>query len=157
MTLMITPATFVCERDFEHSLALLYFAFTDHEARKVWYGGQERGFNVAHHTLDFREGGAESWRGQPHGPAWMTNDATFIDIVPEQRVIYSYVMTMDGALFTVSQQAVEFSARGSGSHIKLTEQIMFIDRADHLAGRIEGTQAMLDHLNAWLDAHTAAS
>ncbi|HWU50028.1 MAG TPA: SRPBCC domain-containing protein [Asticcacaulis sp.] len=157
MTLMITPATFVCERDFEHSVALLYFAFTDHEARKVWYGGKERGFNVAHHTLDFREGGGESWRGQPHGDAWMTNDATFIDIVPDQRIIYSYVMTMDGALFTVSQQAVEFSVRGAGSHIRLTEQIMFIDRTDHLAGRIEGTQAMLDHLNAWLDAHIAGN
>jgi uncharacterized protein YndB with AHSA1/START domain len=153
----MTPATFVCERDFEHSVALLFFAFTDIEARKVWYGGKERGFNVAHHTLDFRQGGAESWRGQPHGDAWMTNDATFIDIVPEQRVIYSYVMTMNDALFTVSQQAVEFSARGGGSHIKLTEQIMFIDRDDHLAGRIEGTHAMLDHLNAWLDAHIAGN
>jgi hypothetical protein len=49
MTRCMTPATFVCERDFEHSVAFLFFAFTDHEARKVWYGGKERGFNVAHH------------------------------------------------------------------------------------------------------------
>jgi uncharacterized protein YndB with AHSA1/START domain len=156
MTLMITPATFVCERDFEHDVSLLYWAFTDEDAKRVWFGGQGR-FEVVHHTLDFRAGGTESWRGRPHGAALMTNDTTFIETRQNERIILSYVMTMDGALFTVSQQVLEFTARPQGgSHLKLTEQILFIDRADHLAGRIDGTQGMLERLNDYLNQRGAA-
>jgi len=154
MTLMITPATFVCERGFDHPAALVYWAFANEEAKRVWFGGEGR-IEVAYHTLDFREGGTESWRGRPHGAAWMTNDTTFIETRPDERIILSYVMTMDGALFTVSQQVLEFTARADGgSHLKLTEQILFIDRTDHLAQRTEGTQDMLDRLNAFLNTKT---
>ncbi len=147
----IKPETFACERDFDHPVSRLYWAFTNLEAKKDWYGGEGGGWDVAHHTLDFREGGVESWKGRPHGGPLMTNDGVYVEILPEQRIIHHYVMTMDGKLFTVSQQVLEFSAKGAGSHLKVTEQILFIDGVDHLENRIEGTQGMLDTLNSYLD------
>lgn len=144
--------TFVCQRDFDHPLSRLYWAFTSLEAKKGWYGGEgSEEWEVAHHTLDFREGGGKSWRGRRHSAPWMTNDGTYVEILPEQRIIHHYVMTLDGKLFTVSQQVLEFSAKGAGSHLKLTEQIFFIDGVDHLENRIEGTQGMLDTLNTYLN------
>lgn len=145
------PETFTVERDYDHPVSLVFWAFTDLEAKQMWYGGKPK-WEVTHHTLDFRVGGWEKWRGRPHGDApWMTNDGLYLDILPDERIIHQYTMTMDGKLFTVSQQVLEFASKGSGSHIRLTEQILFIDGVDHLEDRISGTQGMLDSLNAHLD------
>ena len=81
----------------------------------------------------------------------MTNDGLYLDILPDERIIHQYNMTMDGRLFTVSQQVLEFSSKGSGSHLKLVEQILFIDGVDHLEDRIGGTRDMMDKLDAYLN------
>lgn len=151
MTRSAKPETFMVERAYDHPVSLVFWAFTDLDAKQMWYGGKPK-WEVTHHTLDFTVGGWEKWRGRPNSDApWMTNDGLYLDILPDERIIHQYSMTMDGKLFTVSQQVLEFSTRGSGSHIRLTEQILFIDGVDHLEDRIEGTQGMLDSLNAHLD------
>jgi uncharacterized protein YndB with AHSA1/START domain len=154
-TRMTTARTFTVERAFDHPLSLVYGAFTDLEAKKIWYGGQGD-WEVTKHTLDFRVGGWELWRGRPHANApWMTNEALIYDILPEERLITGYTMTMDGKLFTVSQQVLEFSATPVGAHIKLTEQILYIDAVDHHENRVEGTQGMLLKLDNYLVAQQA--
>lgn len=145
------PDMFVVERDFDHPLSLLYWAFTDQDAKRVWYGG-EGTWEVTKHTLDFRVGGHELWRGRPSPDApWMTNDAVYYDIVPEERLIFAFVMTMEDKLFTASQTILEFSGRGSGSHLKLTEQIIYVDGIDHPDNRREGTRDMMETLNTYLN------
>jgi uncharacterized protein YndB with AHSA1/START domain len=152
MSRSANPKTFVVERSFDHSVCAIYGAFTTLEAKRVWYGGAND-WEVTRHTLDFKVGGWENWHGRPNADAlWMTNDALFYDIVPEERIITGYTMTMDGKLFTVSQQVLEFSARGTGSHLKLTEQILYIDGVDHHDNRVEGTEGMLAKLDAFLTA-----
>lgn len=155
MTRSTKPETFTVERDYDHPLSLVFWAFTDLKAKQAWFGGDPK-WEVTKHTLDFTVGGWENWRGRPNAEApWMTNDALYLDILPDERIIHQYTMTMDGKLFTVSQQVLEFaskgSGKGSGSHIKLTEQILFIDGVDHLEDRIGGTQGMLDSLNDHLN------
>ena len=145
------PDMFVIERDFDHPLSLLYCAFTDQDAKRTWYGG-EGTWEVTNHTLDFRVGGHELWRGRPSPDApWMTNDAVYYDIVPEERLILAFVMTMEDKLFTASQTILEFSGRGAGSHLKLTEQIIYVDGIDHPENRREGTRDMMENLNTYLN------
>ncbi|MGN6208543.1 SRPBCC domain-containing protein [Asticcacaulis sp.] len=145
------PETFTLERDYDHPVSLLFWAFTSLEAKRAWYGG-EGTWEVTRHTMDFEVGGWEHWRGRPNPDApWMTNDGLYLDILPDERIIHQYNMTMDGRLFTVSQQVLEFSTRGSGSHLKLVEQILFIDGVDHLEDRIGGTRDMMDKLDAYLN------
>ncbi|MDV6331579.1 SRPBCC domain-containing protein [Asticcacaulis sp. 201] len=151
MTRSATPETFSVERIYDHPLSLVFWAFTNLEAKTVWYGGGAQGWDVTHHSLDFTVGGWERWRGRPNPEApWMTNDALYLDILADERIIFSYHMTMDEALFTVSQQVLEFSAKGTGCHLKVVEQILFIDGVDHLEDRVAGTQGMLDTLAAYL-------
>jgi uncharacterized protein YndB with AHSA1/START domain len=145
------PETFTLERDYDHPVSLLFWAFGNLEAKRVWYGG-ESNWEVTKHTLDFTVGGWEIWRGRLNAEAaWMTNDGLYLDILTDERIIHQYTMTMDGKLFTVSQQVLEFSAKGTGSHLKLTEQILFIDGGDHLEGRIGGTKDMMDTLDSYLN------
>ncbi|MFT4074899.1 MAG: SRPBCC domain-containing protein [Asticcacaulis sp.] len=145
------PETFTVERRYDHPVSLVFWAFTNLEAKRIWYGGEST-WEVSKHTLDFTVGGWEHWRGRPNAEApWMTNDGLYLDILPDERIIHQYNMTMADRLFTVSQQVLEFSTQGTGSHIKLTEQILFIDGVDHLEDRIGGTQGMLDNLDAYLN------
>jgi uncharacterized protein YndB with AHSA1/START domain len=144
------PEIILVERSYDHPVSLVFWAFTNLEAKTVWYGGEGK-WEVTKHTLDFTVGGWENWRGRPNADApWMTNDALYLDILPDERIIYQYNMTMNGKLFTVSQQVLEFSARGAGSHIKLTEQILYIDGVDHHEDRVQGTEGMLASLDTYL-------
>lgn len=146
---------FIIERDFDHPLSLLYWAFAELDAKRKWFGGEDT-WEVTEHTCDFRVGGHELWRGRPSpDAAWMTNDTLYYDILPQERLICGFVMTMDGKLFTASQQILEFSARdggkGAGSHLKLTEQIIYVDGIDHPEDRRKGTRDMMETLNTYLD------
>ena len=151
LTRMTTALSLTLERNYEHPLTKLYAAFTHIDAKRQWYG-DEVNWEVSTHTLDFKVGGWEHWRGRRgvDGP-WMTNDALFYDIVPEARIITGYTMTMNGHLFTASQQVLEFSGTATGSHLKLTEQIIYVDRPDHHEDRIRGTElGMLQSLDDYL-------
>ncbi|MGA9659554.1 MAG: SRPBCC domain-containing protein [Asticcacaulis sp.] len=150
------PETFMVERSYEHPVSRIFWAFTHLDAKQGWFGGSPE-WEVDHHTLDFTVGGWEKWRGRPNADAgWMTNDALYLDILPDERIIHQYHMTLNEKLFTVSQQVLEFSARGAGSHLKLVEQILFIDGVDHLEDRIGGTKAMLESLNTYLSTQAEA-
>src|SRR6185437_10618226 len=50
------------------------------------------------------------------------------------------------ARITVSTATVEFRPNGSGTRMIYTEQIVFLDGVDNLAGRREGTEAAIDYL-----------
>ena len=69
-------------------------------------------------------------RGGPPGGPVFTLKATYEDIVPDERIVYGYVMDADGALISVSVTTVEFAAAGSGTTLTFTEQGVFLDGAD---------------------------
>jgi uncharacterized protein YndB with AHSA1/START domain len=151
MTRTANDHTFVIERDFNHARNLVFFAFASHEAKKAWFGDTET-WIVEEYTFDFREGGREYYRGRPspNGPV-IENDTRYIQIVPDERIIISYPMWLDGKMITVSQQTLEFTDVDGGTHLKLREQIVFLDGSDHLDNRIEGTKGLLEGLAAYLD------
>ncbi len=100
--------------------------------------------------LDFRVGGREYESGGPaDGPMHYYN-AIYQDIVPDERIIYAFDMHLGDQRITVSLATVEFKPLGTGTRMIFTEQIVFLDGSDHLDGRKEGTEAMLDNLEAEL-------
>lgn len=151
MTRTANDHTIVIERDFAHPPSLVFFAFSTLEAKRAWFGDSD-GWTTEDYSFDFREGGREYYRGRPgkDGPV-IENDTRYIQIVPDERIIISYPMWMNGTMITVSQQTLEFFATESGTHLKLREQILFLDGSDHLEGRIKGTEGLMDALGAWLD------
>ncbi|MDI7775554.1 SRPBCC domain-containing protein [Asticcacaulis sp. EMRT-3] len=144
------PDTFAIERNFGHSLKHLFWAFATLEAKRKWFGNEDT-WEVEHHLLDFRPGGSESWYGRqgPDAP-WMRNIMHYYDILPDERIIVGYSVEMDSKLITVSQQVLEFTARGAGSRLRLTEQILYLDGHDHPQERFAGTQGILTALDHWL-------
>jgi len=87
--------TFVIERRLASSPARVFAAFADQKKKARWFGCVD-GWEVAEHTLDFRVGGREVWRGGPPGDTPHRNDTYYHDIVPDERIVWSYAMQVAG-------------------------------------------------------------
>jgi uncharacterized protein YndB with AHSA1/START domain len=149
-------STFVIERTLDASPARVFAAFADQAAKARWFVGPER-WQSSDHRLDFRVGGIEHLRNKvPDGPTH-TFDARYEDIVPDRRIVYTYVMHLDDMRISVSLATLELLPSGAGTHLILTEQDAFLDGADLPIQREQGTRELLDNLEAYLRrASTAA-
>jgi uncharacterized protein YndB with AHSA1/START domain len=77
-------------------------------------------------------------------------DAHYQDIVPDQRIVYTYDMHLNETRISVSLATVEFKPAGAGTRMIFTEQAVFLDDFDDAGGRERGTRALLDNLDAEL-------
>ena len=100
--------------------------------------------------LDFKVGGRETNRGVgPDGKVY-TYDARYADIVPDQRIVYSYEMYQDGRRVSMSIGTVELESEGGATRLIYTEQGAFLDGLDSPADREHGTRELLDALGGVL-------
>jgi uncharacterized protein YndB with AHSA1/START domain len=73
-------------------------------------------------------------------------DARIEDIVPNERIVYSYDMSLDEKRVSVSLATVELEPEGDGTRLVYTEEDVFLDDAYAEMSREEGTRALLDNL-----------
>ena len=140
--------TFVLSRTYPVTPDHVFAAWASTEAKARWFGAPgeiNQGL-----TLDFRIGGTETNAGGPPGGPVFTYEATYQDIVPDQRIVYGYIMKADADLISVSVTTVEFAAAGEGTTLTLTEQGVFRDGHDTPTIREKGTGELLDQLGAAL-------
>ncbi len=84
------------------------------------------------------------------GPSTRTS-REFRDIVPEQRIVYTYEMYADETRISVSVGHGRVPrADDATTQLVLTEQGVFLDGHDTAAQREEGTRSLLDSLAAIL-------
>ena len=147
----VTHSTFVIERVYPHAPHKVYDAFANRESKMRWFGGPEE-WSRDPHQLDFRVGGRERVAGGPKEGPKHTFDATYHDIVPERRIVYTYDLFLDDALMSVSIATIELMPEGSGTRLKFTEQGAFLDGMDIPGQREAGTRQLLETLGRALDA-----
>jgi uncharacterized protein YndB with AHSA1/START domain len=136
-----THSTFVIERDYDVPAARVFAAWADVNAKGNWFGpGGEKG-----HELDFREGGREHFEAAVEGAVY-SYDALYEDIVRDERIVYTYNMHRDGVRMSVSVTTVELLADGDRTHLRYTEQGVFLDGEDKPELREHGTKELLDKL-----------
>jgi len=138
----VKHATFVVERTYPASLARVYKAWADPVAKAKWFSKPK--------IFEFRVGGREySSGGPPEGPIF-TFDACYQEIVPEQRIVYTYTLDSGGTRISVSLTTVEFIPIEGGTKLIFTEQGAFFDGHDTPEVREHGTNEMLDALGKTL-------
>jgi uncharacterized protein YndB with AHSA1/START domain len=145
----VTHATFVVERTYDASPPRVFAAWADPAAKRRWFAGLDKE-GSGEHELDFRVGGREINRGGPPGGPVFTFDARYQDIVPDQRIVYTYDMHADETRISVSLATVEFKPAGAGTQLIFTEQGAFLDGGDKPQYREQGTSDLLDALGAEL-------
>lgn len=144
-----THATFVLERTYDHPVDQVWNAFADAAAKRRWFGGPE--FTDVEFAEDFRVGGTAVNNGRSPDGHLSEFRATYTDIVPHERIVYTYDMWLDGAHASTSITTITFQPGGDGTELTLTEQGVHLDGvhgpgADAAAGREHGTGALLDAL-----------
>ena len=147
--------TFVIERIYPASSSRVFAAFASREAKDAW--GDTGDIAAAEPitgpaVFDFRVGGHERF-GIVYQGVRHTYDAIYYDIVPDQRLVYSYEMYADGVRFSVSVATIEFVKTDDGTTLTWTEQGAYLDGIDGQDApqlRQGGTSEMLDGLTKYL-------
>jgi uncharacterized protein YndB with AHSA1/START domain len=147
--------TFAIERTYPAPTSRVFAAFTSKEAKDVWGDTgdlSEPGADAGDTEFDFRIGGHERFGFGYQGISYRY-DARYYDIVPDQRIIYSYEMYANGARISVSVATIEFVATADGTALTWTEQGAYVDGFDGAEApqlRREGIAEMLDGLAKYL-------
>jgi uncharacterized protein YndB with AHSA1/START domain len=147
--------TFAIERTYPASVSRVFAAFASKEAKDAWGDTGdlgEPGPDAGESEFDFRVGGRERFGMGYQGTSYRY-DALYYDIVPDQRIIYSYEMYANDARISVSVATIEFAATAEGTALTWTEQGAYLDGFDgDEAPRLRqgGTEEMLEGLAKYL-------
>ena len=141
----LTHATFCLERVYDAAPARVFHAFTDRDARMRWFFKTDEWTLHEHSGGELGVGKTESSRFSPPGAdVIITNDSIYLDVAPNDRLIFAYAMTLGGAPLSSSLSTVEFRPEGRGTRLVFTEQGVYLD--GNVAGREHGTREMLETL-----------
>jgi uncharacterized protein YndB with AHSA1/START domain len=146
----LTHASFTITRHWDHTPERVFQAFATEAGKRKWFTGPP-GFEQHEKSFDFREGGRETLSGKHAGGMVTAFDCVYHDIVPPTskesgRIIYSYVMHLDGKKISVSQASVELTPEGGGTRLVLTEYGDYLDGYDDAGSREHGTNWLIDAL-----------
>jgi uncharacterized protein YndB with AHSA1/START domain len=146
--------TFVIERTYPASRSRVFAAFASKEAKDTWgdTGDIAGAEPPGEAEFDFRVSGRERFGFAYQGVNY-TYDALYYDIVPDQRLVYSYEMHADGVRISVSVATIEFGQAADGTALTWTEQGVYLDGFDGVeAARLRegGINEMLDGLAKYL-------
>jgi uncharacterized protein YndB with AHSA1/START domain len=145
----VSHDTFVIERTYDVPIGQVFRAWADPVLKARWFAGSADALGAGY-ELDFRVGGLEVNRGGPPGGPVYTYESEFRDIVPEERIVYTYEMFADDNRLSVSVATVEFRSHDAKTQLVLTEQGVFLDGHDTAAQREEGTRSLFNSLDAIL-------
>ena len=119
----VTHATIVVERTYDAAPARVFAAWADPAVKVRWFAGPDD-WEPGDYELDFQVGGRERIRGGPPGGPVHIYDAIYRDIVPDQRIILTYDMSLDETRISVSLAAGFSSTVASETEIRVSSRDM---------------------------------
>lgn len=141
----VVHGSFRLERRYPAPPERVFQALTDPEAKAAWFTGGA-GYTLLERAMDARPGGRERLKGRWDTGLVSTFDAVYFDLVPNERIVFTYEMHLDERKISVSLATFEFKPDGNGTHLVLTENGAFLDGYDDAGSRERGTNLLLDAL-----------
>jgi uncharacterized protein YndB with AHSA1/START domain len=146
----VVHATFHLERSYDAPVARVWKALTDETAKQKWFGGTPGRWELLERRMDVRVGGSERVKGRWEGGMVSTFDAIYHDVIPNERLVYSYEMHLNDKKISVSLATMQLKAAGGKTTLMVTEQGAFLDGYDDAGSREHGTGHLLAALGASL-------
>jgi uncharacterized protein YndB with AHSA1/START domain len=142
----VAHTSFIVERELSASPkhAFRFWSKTDHKGR---WSGCHPDWAVLEDTFDFRVGGGEAKRWRTPEGSEQTFHAHYLDIEPDQRIIYAYEMSFAGTRLSASLVTVTFDPSGKKTRMTFTEQVAILAGGTGAREqRLMGTEEGLDRL-----------
>ena len=142
--------TFVIERGFPKRPERVFAAFADPGKKRRWFAEGEN-HEVEEFAMEFRVGGAERITsrfkaGSPFPGVGLTNEGTFLDIVPNTRIVTASRMLLGDRPISASLVTIELVSTDLGTTLICTHQAAFFEGADGPQLREEGWRKLFDKL-----------
>ena len=141
----VLHATLVFERELPTSPKAVFAAVADPVARAQW-GTPSDTAVLIYDAADFREGGQDHFRCGAKANPNIHGATSYLDIVPDRRVISSETLVVDGRRLCVSLTTLELVPSGGYTRLKNTTQLASFIGEDMVKGFTTGTNASLDSL-----------
>jgi uncharacterized protein YndB with AHSA1/START domain len=135
---------FRLERRYRVSPAKVFAAWASLEAKSQWFKGPT--MEALERSLDFRVGGKEIAKGRHANGVVSTFEANYYDIIPNERIVYSYYMHLDDRKISASLATIELKEVSGGTLLTMTEQGAFFDGYDDSGSRERGTKQLLEQI-----------
>jgi uncharacterized protein YndB with AHSA1/START domain len=125
----------------------VFDAFASAKGKDGWFTAPNDQWEIVEREMDFRVGGRERLKGRWEGGVTSTFDAVYHDIVPNERLVYTYEMHLDDRKISVSLATLQLKPAGARwTTLSVTEQGAFLDGYDDAGSRERGTGMLLDRL-----------
>ena len=149
----VIHSTFTLERSFSKSPQAVFIALSDPAKLRRWFAGAEQN-DVQEFTTDFRVGGDERLiyriKGGPVAGQQITNLGRYMEIAPNERIVTSRTMALEGKVFSASQVTYELLPTKNGTELLCTHQGAFFDMPHGPQMLEAGWRALMDKLAAEL-------
>lgn len=147
----VTHGTYTIERNYPVPPEKVFGAFTDPAKKRRWFA-EDGGTPLEEFVMDFRIGGSERTRSRFTGDGplekgtMIENFTTYHDIIPDQRIVAAYSMTVGDTRISTSLTTYEFLPANHGTVLVFTEQAAFFEGADGIEIREQGWRQLLAQL-----------
>lgn len=147
----VVHGIFHIERFLAATPARVYAAFTDPNAKVKWFAAPSGEWKTLERSMNICIGGKERLRGEWRNGTITDFDATYLDIVPDARLVYTYTMHINDRKISVSLATIEMGPSSDGrTKLRITEQGAFLDGYEDAGAREHGTNLLMDQLVASL-------
>jgi uncharacterized protein YndB with AHSA1/START domain len=151
----VTHNTFVIERSYPTTPERVFAALADPDKKRRWFAAESSTQEVESFEMDFRVGGTERARyrfksGSLFPGVPLINDASYQDIVPNQRVVVASTMTVGDKRISASLSTFELLPAKEGTNLIFTHQGAFFEGSDGPERREGGWQHLLELLGTEL-------
>ncbi len=146
----VIHSTFVIERSYPKPPDQVFSAFSTIAKKRRWFAEGDK-HEVEKFEMDFRIGGAERLvyrfkEGTPFPGVALTNEGSYQDIVPNQRVVIAQTMTLADKRISAALVTVELLPTAKGTDLICTHQGAFFEGSDGPQMREAGWRHLFEHL-----------
>ena len=145
----IRHQTFFFERLSDAGPERVFAAFSDPDQRSGW-SAPSLSAAFVYDATDFREGGRDIFRCGSRADPQYTGIATYISIIPNERIVWSEVIDSGGEVLAASLITLLIGNQGAGTRIQMTVQVTSLCGDGMIRGTEAGTEASLNNLMSYL-------